>query len=102
MTFTCVLNLLCGIDGNVPVDKNGKLKTENTWKTALGCMKDPKAFLDVLNSLKGHIDADTINAWNFNNPFNTKTLADDQFTPEIIANKSSCAGGLCDFIINIT
>jgi dynein heavy chain len=30
-TFTCALHLLCGIDPNVPVDKNGKLKTEKPW-----------------------------------------------------------------------
>jgi len=84
----------------VPVDAKGKLKTDNTWKTALGCMKNPAAFLDTLNSVKGHIDNDTINASNFT--ANKKTLADETFTPEIIMNKSSAAGGLCDFIINIT
>jgi len=77
MTFTCVLHMLCEIDSNVPVDNKGKLNTKDTWKTALGCMKDPKAFLETLNSLKGHIDGDTIKAWNFNNPSNTKTLADE-------------------------
>lgn len=30
-TFTCALHLLCGIDPSVPVDKNGKLKTEKPW-----------------------------------------------------------------------
>ena len=42
MTFTCVLHLLCGIDPNIPTDKNKKLKTENTWKTALSIMGNPK------------------------------------------------------------
>jgi hypothetical protein len=45
-TFTCALNLLAGIDPNVPVDKNGKLKTENTWKVALALMASPQGFLD--------------------------------------------------------
>ena len=40
------------------------------------------------------------------NPNNFKMirpqLADPNFTPAIIRNKSSCAGGLCDWIINIT
>jgi len=44
-TFTCALNLLSGIDPNVPVDKNGKLKTENTWKTALATMAKPADFM---------------------------------------------------------
>jgi hypothetical protein len=74
-TFTCVLHLLSGIDPNVPVDTNGKLKTENTWKTALATMAKPEAFLEMLNSLKGHVDNDTIKASNFRN--NAKTLADD-------------------------
>jgi dynein heavy chain len=95
-----VLNLLSGIDPNIPVDKNGKLKTENTWKTALSTMAKPEAFLEMLNSLKGHVDNDTIKASNFR--ANKATLADEQFTPEIIMGKSSAAGGLCDFIINIT
>jgi dynein heavy chain len=99
-TFTCVLHLLSGIDPIVPVDKNGKLKTENTWKEALKCMAKPEAFLETLNGLKAHVDNDTIKASNFNS--NKATLADDQFTPEIIMTKSSAAGGLCDFIINIT
>jgi dynein heavy chain len=92
--------LLSGIDPSIPVDKNGKLKTENTWKTALATMAKPEAFLEMLNSLKGHVDNDTIKASNFKN--NKDTLADETFTPEIIMTKSSAAGGLCDFIINIT
>jgi len=37
-TFVCVLNLLAGAefkDINIPVDKNGKLKTEKPWAVAL-------------------------------------------------------------------
>jgi hypothetical protein len=33
-TFTCVLNLLAGIDPNVPVTKAGKLNAENPWKAS--------------------------------------------------------------------
>lgn len=61
-TFTCVLHLLCRVDPNVPVDKNGKLKTENTWKTALSIMSNPQVILDNLNLLKPKIDADQIAA----------------------------------------
>lgn len=39
--FTCVLHLLCSVDPSVPVDKNGKLKTENNWKTSLMVMANP-------------------------------------------------------------
>jgi dynein heavy chain len=40
-TFTCVLHLLSGNEAVVPVDKNGKLKTENNWKTSLQVMNNP-------------------------------------------------------------
>lgn len=30
------------------------------------------------------------------------TIGDPNFTPAIIKNKSSCAAGLCDWILNIT
>jgi hypothetical protein len=36
--FTCVLHLLSSLDPAIPVDKNGKLKTENNWKTSLALM----------------------------------------------------------------
>jgi hypothetical protein len=36
-----VLNLLCRIDPNVPVDKAGKLKTEKPWATALSLLGNP-------------------------------------------------------------
>ncbi len=29
-------------------------------------------------------------------------ISDPNFTPDIIVKKSSCAGGLCDWILNIT
>ena len=46
------------------------------------------------------VDADEIPAYNFN--ANNDTIADETFTPELIAKKSACAGGLCDFVLNIT
>lgn len=63
-------------------------------------MGNPQQFLDLLNTLKERIDKDEIPAINFRS--NKDTLADETFTPEIIGSKSSCAGGLCDFIQNIT
>jgi len=99
-TFTCVLNLLAGIDPNVPVDKNKKLKTDNTWKAALGCMGNPQGLLDNLNGLKPLIDEEKIPAHNFK--ANKKTIEDPDFNVDFIMKKSSCAAGLCDFVINIT
>ena len=99
-TFTCALHLLCRIDPNVPVDKNGKLKTEKPWSTALSLMGNPAAFLETLNGFKAKIDAEEVSPNNFKAI--RPTLADPNFTPEIIKNKSAAAAGLCDWIINIT
>ena len=39
--FNCVLHLLSGVESVVPVDKNGRLKTESSWKTSLSIMANP-------------------------------------------------------------
>lgn len=62
-------------------------------------MANPTSFLGQLNSFKGKIDNDEVPAANFKHI--RGTLADPEFTPEIIKNKSGAAGGLCDWIINI-
>jgi dynein heavy chain len=63
-------------------------------------MSNPKDFLETLNAFKAKIDADEVPAQNFKAI--RPTLADPEFKPEIIMTKSSAAGGLCDWIINIT
>lgn len=99
-TFTCVLNLLATIDPIITVDKNGKLKTENNWKLALATMANPQQFLAQLEGFKEKIDLEQVPGQNFKAI--RGTLADPNFTPEIIKTKSSAAGGLCDWIRNIT
>jgi len=84
----------------VPIDKNGKLKTDNPWKTALSLMGNPQQFLDILLGFKAQVDEDLIPAKNFNAI--RDVLADEGFTPEIIMKSSPAASGLCDWIINIT
>lgn len=54
--FTCVLHLFSGNEAIVPVDKNGRLKTENNWKTALQVMSNPAQFLIMLEGFKEKID----------------------------------------------
>lgn len=98
--FTCVLHLLSGNEPSVPVDKNGKLKTENNWKTSLSVMANPAYLLSTLEGFKEKIDQDLVSQNNFKAI--RPQLADPNFTPAIIRNKSSCAGGLCDWVINIT
>jgi len=60
--FTCVINILASVDPDIPVDKKGRLKTENPWKTALATMKNPANLLATLNSLKEKIDKEEIPA----------------------------------------
>lgn len=98
-TFTCVLHLLCSIHKDIPV-KNGKLAAPDTWKVALSLMGNPGAFLEELMSFKPKVDDDKVPAKNF--AAIRDTLAKEDFNPEAIAKKSSAAGGLCDWIINIT
>lgn len=98
--FVCVLNLFAGIDPIVEVDKNKRFKSENPWKNALKLMGKPEAFLQQLEGFKDQIDADKVKAYNFT--ANAATLKDENFTPEIIKTKSSAAGNLCFWIINIT
>lgn len=99
-TFVCVLNLLSGINENVPVDKKGRLNAENPWKASLKLMTNPQAFLDSLNGFKKFVDEDKVPKQNFTAI--RSTLEEETFTPEIIKTKSSAAAGLCDWIINIT
>jgi dynein heavy chain len=99
-TFTCVLNLLAGIDPLVQVDKKGRLNAEAPWKNALKLMANPAGFLANLNEFKNHVDADKVPKQNF--AAIRATLAEETFTPQVIITKSSAAAGLCDWIINIT
>ena len=98
--FTCVLHLLCTVDPVVPVDKNGKLKTENNWKTSLIVMANPALLMSTLEGFKEKIDQELVPGNNFKAI--RSTISDPNFTPAIIKSKSSCAAGLCDWILNIT
>ena len=98
-TFTCVLHLLCSIHKDIPV-KNGKLAAPDTWKVALSLMGNPGAFLEELMSFKPKVDEEKVPAKNFNAI--RETLAKEDFNVESISKKSSAAGGLCDWIINIS
>ena len=99
-TFTCVLNLLAGIDPAVPVDKKGRLVAENPWKASLKLMQNPAALLDQLKGFGACVDADKVPPQNFKAI--RATLAEETFTKEAISGKSAAAGGLCDWVINIT
>jgi dynein heavy chain len=100
LVFSCVLNLLASLDPVVPVDKNGKLKTDNVWKSSLGLMANPGNLISTLESYKEFIDTGKVPSNNFKAI--RGTLANPGFTPEQIMSKSSAAAGLCDWVCNIT
>lgn len=98
--FTACLHLLCKVDPAVPVDKNGKLKSDKPWNTAQNLMANPKSFLEGLQGYGDQIAADTVPAGNFKaiRPL----LEDPEFTPEKAKGASKAAEGVCSWIINIT
>ena len=61
---------------------------------------NPQKFKEGLEALVKKIDDGEIPGQNFR--ANKETLDDPTFTPEIIGSKSACAGGLCDFVLNLT
>jgi dynein heavy chain len=97
--FFCCLNILAGLDPIIPVDKNGRLKTEDDWKTSLACLAKPDYFLGLLNAVKPAIDAEKVPAANFK-PIRG-ILADPDFTTDKLFNLSKSAAGICDFVKNI-
>ena len=99
-TFSCVLNILATLDKSVPVDKNGRYKSDNDWKAALGLMKDPAYLIQLLQNVKGNIDAQQIPQYNFKAI--RSTINNEEFTPEIIKSKSAACAGICDWVKNIT
>lgn len=63
-------------------------------------MANPAYLLSTLEGFKDKIDQELVSANNFK--ANRAQLAEPTFTAALIRNKSSCAGGLCDWVINIT
>jgi len=70
-----------------------------SWNAAKLLMKEPQKFLDGLLEFKSVVDQGKVPKANVDacRPF----IADPEFTPENIGNKSKAAGGITSFIINI-
>ena len=100
LVFFCVLNLQASLDPVVPVDKNGKFKSDNVWKSALSLMGNPGALIANLSAFKEKIDQEAVPAHNFK-AIRT-TIQNEDFTPEKLAKKSGAAAGLCDWVLNIS
>lgn len=99
--FSAVMVLLAGINPNIIVQKNGKVREkERTWEHAKkSLLSNVNSFLEELKSFKLHIDEGSVPEMNWKEvrPF----LMMEHFSPEIIEKRNSAAAGLCSWVINI-
>lgn len=99
--FGAVVVLFAGVNANIIVQKNGKVKDKDrSWEaTKKALLGNVNAFVDELKSFKAIVDdhqVPDIN-WKEVRPF----LALEHFTVETIEKKNSAAAGLCAWVINI-
>ncbi|CBZ52837.1 GA26239, related [Neospora caninum Liverpool] len=95
---TAVMHLLAGVDPNIEVDKQGKLK-DKSWKGAQKMMNNPEKFLQTLKDFKQIIDDGRVPEHNFKAV--EPLLALPHFNREAIQKKSTAAAGLAEWVINI-
>lgn len=73
----------------------GKVSKDRSWKAAKVMMAKVDQFLDsLINYDKENIHENCLKAV-------APYLADPEFTPDFVAGKSSAAGGLCSWVVNI-
>jgi len=92
--------LLAGYYDAVEYDAKSKKPKDVTWKSAKKLMADPGQFLDKLMGFQAVVDANQVHDSNVKIVKN-QYLSDPNFTPEILANKSAAAKGLCSWVVNI-
>jgi len=99
--FSAVLVLLAGVNPNIVVGKNGKVKDKDrSWdaikKALLGNIN---GFVDDLRTIKGRIDEASISDINFKEVRPYFQL--EHFHVESIEKRNSAAAGLCSWVINM-
>ena len=99
--FSAVIVLLAGINSNIVVQKNGKVKDKDrSWdaskKNLLG---NVNGLVDDLKSYKEKVDSNSVPTvnWKEVRPY----LAMEHFNVETIEKKNSAAAGLCSWVLNI-
>ncbi|PHJ14940.1 dynein heavy chain family protein [Cystoisospora suis] len=92
------MHLLSGVDPNIEVDKQGKLK-DKSWKGAQKMMNNPEKFLQTLKDFKQVIDECRVPEQNFKAV--EPLLALPHFNREAIQKKSTAAAGLAEWVLNI-
>ncbi|DBA02158.1 TPA: hypothetical protein N0F65_004793 [Lagenidium giganteum] len=99
--FAAVMVLFAGINPNVVLQKNGKVKDKDrSWEaTKKALLGNVNSFVDELKGFKTLVDelqVPDVN-WKEVRPF----LQLEHFNVEIIEKKNSAAAGLCAWVINI-
>lgn len=83
----------------VAVDKNKK-PLDVSWKSLLKMMKNPDDFMKRMIEHKGIIDQNLVPVPNMK--FVEKEyLSMESFRPDVMANKSAAAKGVCEWVINM-
>ena len=99
--FAAVVVLLAGVEPNVIIQKNGKVRTENrSWDAAKrALLSNIQGFIDTLKTFKAKVDAGLVPDvnWREVRPY----LELEHFTPENILTKNRAAAGVCSWVVNI-
>lgn len=99
--FGAVVVLFAGLNPNVVIQKNGKVKEKDrSWEaTKKALLGNINAFVDELKSFKTVVDDQQVPEvnWKEVRPF----LQLEHFNVETIEKKNSAAAGLCAWVINI-
>lgn len=88
-----------GFYSEVAVDKNKK-PTDVTWKSCVKMMKNPDEFLKKLIDHKNIIDQNLVPTANMKY-IKENYLSMESFRPDVMANKSMAAKGLCEWCMNM-
>ena len=99
--FGAVVVLLAGIEPNVQVQKNGKVRDKDrSWEASKkALLGNVNGFIDVLKSYKEKVDTYQVPDVNFKEV--RMFLEMEHFNPDVIKMKNSAAAGLCSWVINI-
>lgn len=99
--FAAVVVLLAGVEPNVVVQKNGKVRAENrSWDAAKrALLTNLQGFMDTLKGFRKVVDSFAVPPvnWREVRPY----LALPHFAREVIERKNLAAAGLCEWVINI-
>ena len=97
--FSCVINMLAGVDELVEIEKNGKPK-DIGWKQAKILMGNPGKLLDRLKGFGDVVEKCQVSQNNFK--ANKPILGQENMNAEKIKKVSETMAGIFDWVTNIT